>query len=575
SYIDYQTQCYIYVAADIQIKNKRNSKLSRELRRALYQCWWNKFYQEYLQLHKYNIVFDNQYMILTLDQLLPNIDETGIIETMMAPNRFGRQEEHEISIKRVGKPVDLSLLNSLDEFQQTDNNNYLNHDDLKRIKHILSVVLHEQCSSNATYIYNRSFFTQPTLDNKYGYWDLDLGKALWRGFYSCLLIGKSNYQLLINLDVSHKVFMKEQSFLDFLCDVMYHSPRGKMRCTDQRRTSKIEMQDILQLLDSNTSNIYYEGEAEFLLNHCKSDAASKETFLRKQGEEKSTVTVEDYYKEKYGLPLKYPTLPTLRMHNRSLVPMEFINVQPIKVKRITNEERARLCLQSTMTPSKYCQSIKEIRHNKKQQNFEQDPFVAAWNLNVDVNMLTISARVLPSPKIIYTNQFHVNPDQNQSRGVWSNTRAHFHTPTVFPSTWALINLSSSLNMELCKQFYNKLSFVASERGINCPRPVIYEEYTVQPDSISQMIATLKEMMEHNTDCKFFITILPENNNIRDKIYGDLKKLCELEYGLGIVTQMIKLKENEGRNGWNYSRLNNILMKINAKLNGINAVLQVP
>ncbi|CAF4017218.1 unnamed protein product, partial [Rotaria sp. Silwood1] len=516
---------------DIQIKNKMNLKLSRDLQRALYQSWWNKFCQEYPQLHKYKIVFDNEHMILTLDQLLPNIDETGIIETMSAPNRFGRQEEHEILIKLVGKPVDLSLLNFLDEFQQTGNNNYLNHDDLKRIKHILSVVLHEQCSSNATYICNRLFFAQPTLDNKYGDWDLGLGKALWRGFYSCLLIGKSNCQLVINLDVSHKIFMKEQSFLDFLCDVMYHSPCG--------------------------------------------DAASEQTFSWKQGEQESIVTVENYYKEHYGIILKYPTLPTLRMHKGAFVPMELIDIQPIKVKRITDEQRALLCLKSTMTPSEYCQSIKEIRQNEKQQNFEQDPFVAAWNLNVDVNMLIISARVLPSPKIIYTNQFHVNCDQNQSRGVWTNTTTPFHTPTKFPSIWALINLSSSLNMELCKKFYNELSSVASGRGIDCPPPVIYEEYRVQPDSISHMITTIKEMMEHNTDCKFFITILPENNNIRDKIYGDLKKLCELEYGLGIVTQMIKLKENEGINRWNYSRLNNILMKINTKLNGINAVLQVP
>ncbi|CAF4984306.1 unnamed protein product, partial [Rotaria sp. Silwood1] len=580
---------------DIQIKNKMNLKLSRDLQRALYQSWWNKFCQEYPQLHKYKIVFDNEHMILTLDQLLPNIDETGIIETMSAPNRFGRQEEHEILIKLVGKPVDLSLLNFLDEFQQTGNNNYLNHDDLKRIKHILSVVLHEQCSSNATYICNRLFFAQPTLDNKYGDWDLGLGKALWRGFYSCLLIGKSNCQLVINLDVSHKIFMKEQSFLDFLCDVMYHSPCGKRHWTNKRSTSKLQIQDVLQIFNKTTNNIYYEGEVEFLLNCCRNlpvrshvadkiigykieslgDAASEQTFSWKQGEQESIVTVENYYKEHYGIILKYPTLPTLRMHKGAFVPMELIDIQPIKVKRITDEQRALLCLKSTMTPSEYCQSIKEIRQNEKQQNFEQDPFVAAWNLNVDVNMLIISARVLPSPKIIYTNQFHVNCDQNQSRGVWTNTTTPFHTPTKFPSIWALINLSSSLNMELCKKFYNELSSVASGRGIDCPPPVIYEEYRVQPDSISHMITTIKEMMEHNTDCKFFITILPENNNIRDKIYGDLKKLCELEYGLGIVTQMIKLKENEGINRWNYSRLNNILMKINTKLNGINAVLQVP
>ncbi|CAF4092042.1 unnamed protein product, partial [Rotaria sordida] len=179
--------------------------------------------------------------------------------------------------------------------------------------------------------------------------------------------------------------------------------------------------------------------------------------------------------------------------------MEFIDIQPIKVARIIDEQRALLCLKSTITPSEYCQSIKEIRQNAKQQYFEQDPFVAAWNLNVDVNMLTISARILPSPEIIYTNEFHVNLDQNQSQGVSTNTKIPFYNLTKFPSTWALINLSSSLNEELCRRFYNELSFVASERSIKCSPPVIYEEYKVQPNSMSQMIATRKEVMKHNTD----------------------------------------------------------------------------
>ncbi|CAF4279302.1 unnamed protein product, partial [Rotaria sordida] len=51
--------------------------------------------------------------------------------------------------------------------------------------------------------------------------------------------------------------------------------------------------------------------------------------------------------------------------------------------------------------------------------------------------------------------------------------------------------------------------------------------------------------------------------------------CELQFGFGIVTQMIKLKEKEIQNQWNYSRLNNIMMKINTKLDGINSILDVP
>ncbi|CAF4373479.1 unnamed protein product [Rotaria sordida] len=141
--------------------------------------------------------------------------------------------------------------------------------------------------------------------------------------------------------------------------------------------------------------------------------------------------------------------------------MEFVDIQPIKVKRITDEQRALLCLKSSMMPLDYHQSIMEIRQNPKQQCFEQDPFINAWNFNVDVNMLKVSARILPMPQIIYTNEFHVNNEQFRSSGVWSSTKTQFHRPTKFPPVWALINLSSSLNKESCKAFYEQLRDVAA------------------------------------------------------------------------------------------------------------------
>ncbi|CAF4618051.1 unnamed protein product, partial [Rotaria magnacalcarata] len=51
--------------------------------------------------------------------------------------------------------------------------------DLVPIKQILSIALHENCSSRATAIYDRSFFAATTAE-QHGEWDLGLGKALWR-----------------------------------------------------------------------------------------------------------------------------------------------------------------------------------------------------------------------------------------------------------------------------------------------------------------------------------------------------------------------------------------------------------
>ena len=117
----------------------------------------------------------------------------------MGPDRSNKQEPHTVIIQRVGLPVDLSItqdLNTLFESAKTSN---IRLEELQDIKQVLSIALHEHCSSHAAFVYNRSFYS-PSNQGQYGEWDLGLGKALWRGFYSCLVFSKGKHQLLMNLD---------------------------------------------------------------------------------------------------------------------------------------------------------------------------------------------------------------------------------------------------------------------------------------------------------------------------------------------------------------------------------------
>jgi hypothetical protein len=66
------------------------------------------------------------------------------------------------------------------------------------------------------------------------------------------------------------VFTKEQPFLDFLCEVMRHSPSGEWRYGHRRHIVKAELTDVLKFLDQNINGNYYAGETAFLLKHCKS-----------------------------------------------------------------------------------------------------------------------------------------------------------------------------------------------------------------------------------------------------------------------------------------------------------------
>ncbi len=61
--------------------------------------------------------------------------------------------------------------------------------------------------------------------------------------------------------------MKKQPFLEFVCEIMLHSPCGKRKYARQRNMTKADGADVLEFLDIN--NRTYRIEAEFLLKHCK------------------------------------------------------------------------------------------------------------------------------------------------------------------------------------------------------------------------------------------------------------------------------------------------------------------
>jgi hypothetical protein len=212
------------------------------------------------------------------------------------------------------------------------------------------------------------------------------------------------------------------------------------------------------------------------------------------------------------------------MRNKSYLPMELVDIEPVRIKKITDEQRDAVCRYSSMEPRVYHQSIKDIRQNPKQQCFEQDPFIAAWNLGVDDNMLTLPARVLPMPEIVYTSQYRIASDPySEKKGVWDCLKTQFHRPTDFPAVWAMINLTS-LDERACKDFYNELSIVAGQRGIKCPPPSIYEERDARHYSIDDIMNLLEDMMSKNGDCKFFLVILPlKTTTISKNAYTALKK----------------------------------------------------
>ena len=219
---------------------------------------------------------------------------------------------------------------------------------------------------------------------------------------------------------------------------------------------------------------------------------------------------------------RYPELPTLEMQNGSYLPMELVDVEPVRIKKITDEQRALLCRLSSLRPVEYQNIVTDIRQNSTRTSFD-DPFVAAWKLKVDVEMIVTPARVLPAPEIIYSDGYRVTSQAIRNPGVWETPQTQFYQPATFPDVWAMINLSPVAESD-CEAFYNELNRVALTRGIRCPTPKIYEEYDTRRYSIESVVSLLKQVISGEPTCGFFLVILPTDTFTRKYAYMQLKKL---------------------------------------------------
>lgn len=272
--------------------------------------------------------------------------------------------------------------------------------------------------------------------------------------------------------------------------------------------------------------------------HTFAKSAATQTFELKK--EKKIITVKQFFKDVYQVDLqyaclstqddvkmicnvhfRYPNLPTLETTSRAFMPMELVDVEPARCKKITEEQRAKICRYASMKPAEYHRSIQQIRHNPSQQNFTDDPFVQAWKMNVDPDAIVLKARVKPMPTIVYTDQYQVTPDRVRTPGVWEATASRFHQPNPFPDQWGLINLSQLSDRE-CYDFYNELRNMAHQRGMNCPQPG-YHGLDSRYGSIDKIMNELRVLKDEN-GYEFLLVILPRDTVTQNRAYISLKKL---------------------------------------------------
>ncbi|XP_055841792.1 protein argonaute-2 [Episyrphus balteatus] len=393
----------------------------------------------------------------------------------------------------------------------------------------------------------RSFFKEPR--DKI---DLGDGFELWYGLYQAAMLCD---QPLLNVDVSHKSFPSKVNLVNFYENLRFQDPRA--------------LNDLLKGLrvTYKPPAVFKSVEKEFKFVGVK-DASNKQTFKTDDGKQ---LTVEQYFQSK-GCKLQKPHLPCIHVGStvkNIYIPLEFLEVPPGQaIMRKDNENQVRQMIRHAATSTDVRKA--KIMDLLRSFNYYMHPTVERFGISVDKNFITVSARLLSSPAIEYSQGRNINIDRP---GEWMNRGVRFYKcDSKTTHKWAIINISQKQDinaMFLREHFVEKISREADKLGMSLARECS-EIREIQgrgraPPSI------LPDLKKFKTDkLSIVFVILP----FAAEAYGRVKQ--EAELSCGIVTQCIKGDTIRSYNKrFNQDKIidqmtiGNILLKVNAKLNGTN------
>ncbi|KAK1426252.1 hypothetical protein QVD17_14922 [Tagetes erecta] len=454
--------------------------------------------------------------------------------------RRGREREFKVTIKFAAKK-DLHHLRQFINGRQ--------HDSPHETIQALDVVLRESASKDREAV-GRSLFSA-----EFGRGDLGDGIEFWKGFYQSLR--PTQMGLSLNIDMSARAFYEHKLASDFVKEFLNKDISRPL--TDQERIKVkrafrgVRMEVRLQ---DNCRRYKFQDLTRQPLNQL--------TFVDATG---ATVSVVNYYREKYNIQLRFPLLPAIQAGTEAkptYLPMELCWVvegqryaSKLNEKQVTNLLRA--------TCQRPMDREKSIMKTMQSNKYNDDALVnTEFGMRVREQFTSIDARVLPPPPIRYHGTSEVTPQVGQ----WNMIELKMNDGGRVEN-WAIVNFSRQ-RVDAVRQFCDGLVRMCNDKGIVFKSNPVIPMCTAQPHNIERTLGDIHSRCQAQlardspgSQLQLLFVILPEVKGS----YGKIKRVCETE--LGIVTQccrpahVMKLSKQY---------FENVAMKINVKVGGRNSVL---
>ncbi|XP_019438722.1 PREDICTED: protein argonaute 16 isoform X1 [Lupinus angustifolius] len=417
---------------------------------------------------------------------------------------------------------------------------------------VLNIVLRQQAANRGCLLVRQSFFH----DDSRNFNDVGGGVTGVRGFHSSFHLTQAG--LALNMDTSTTMILKPGPVIDFLL--------SNQNVREPRNIDWAKAKKMLKNLRVRATHSHQE----FKISGLSGKPCIQQLFSMKlrnvdnsNGVQTVDITVFEYFAKHCGIQLTssayLPCLDVGKPNRPIYLPLELCSL--VSLQRYTKElspmQRASLVEKSRQKPQ---ERVKIVTNAVGDYCYDDDPVLAACGISIERKMTEVEGRVLETPKLKVGNNGECVP-QN---GRWSFTKKALLQPSQI-DYWAVVNFSAKCDTSYISR---ELIRCGMSKGINIERPytLIEEDPQLRRSDPVTRVENMFELLisKLTKEPKLILCVLPERKNC--DIYGPWKKKCLSEFG--VVTQCIcpvKITDQY---------LNNVLLKINSKLGGINSLLAI-
>ncbi|KAL2925852.1 Protein argonaute 4 [Bienertia sinuspersici] len=412
---------------------------------------------------------------------------------------------------------------------------------------VLDIILRQHAAKQGCLLVRQSFFHN---DPK-NFADVGGGVLGCRGFHSSFRGTQSG--LSLNIDVSTTMIIQPGPVVDFLI--------ANQNVRDPYSIDWAKAKRMLKNLRIKTTT----SNQEFKITGLSERPCREQTFsLKQRGNENGEaepveVTVYDYFVNNRNIELRYsadlpcinvgkpkrPTFFPLEVGSKfyTLLATLFFGIAPA-LHKIFIDSSASFVGREIKTEAPRENECAFSCRALKVSNYDAEPMLRSCGVSISSGFTQINGRVLPAPKLVFMQKL-VDPTKVER--------------------WAVVNFSARCDT---RSLIRDLMKCAGMKGIGIEEPFDVFEESPQNRRAPPLVRVEKMFEDVQSKLpgapKFLLCLLPERKNC--DVYGPWKKKCLADFG--IVTQCIAPTRV------NDQYLTNVLLKINAKLGGLNSMLTV-